>query len=95
MCNRTLSEELRRCCMSGRRSNPMNRGFLVTNNIDNNRKLSGVTNGCVANGLLVTPCAVAVPSTPASWPNYPFRRQLTPPPIARDRHCTVVAVTTI
>ncbi|KAK2172267.1 hypothetical protein NP493_975g01000 [Ridgeia piscesae] len=95
MCNRTLSEELRRCCLFGRKRNPFKRHFLAPKNIDNNRKLSGVTNGCVANGLLVTPCAVAVPSSPASWPNYRFRRQFTPPPIARDRRCAVVAMTTI
>ncbi|KAI0234866.1 Gonadotropin-releasing hormone receptor [Lamellibrachia satsuma] len=37
MCNRTLCEELSRCCMSRRRRNLMEMGFLVANNIDNNR----------------------------------------------------------
>ena len=95
MCNRTLSEELRRCFVTRRRRrNPIiKRRFIVANNINNNRKPLGVANGCVANGLLFTPCAVAVPSSPASWPNSQFRREMTPPPIARDRRTTNATLT--
>ncbi|KAI0222794.1 hypothetical protein LSAT2_025958 [Lamellibrachia satsuma] len=76
-----------RCCLVCRRTDSASDShtFMVTNHKDNKRKSAGRV--CMVNGLLLTPCAVAVPSSRVFWHrrNFYVRQPLTPPHIARHR----------
>ncbi|KAK2158614.1 hypothetical protein NP493_1783g00002 [Ridgeia piscesae] len=89
MCTRTVSQMFRkqRCLVGRRRSTGTSesRAFMIADHATNEQLTAARV--CLVNGLLLTPCAVAVRTSRVFWHRWSFhgRHPVTPPHISRHR----------